>query len=89
MILQVFIDHQELLQNLKAGTSDKCCFKNHDITTTNVVFQSEDDAASIAGTLFVRIMFHNNEPIANVGCRCTHTNSMYYFQLGTLMHILD
>lgn len=55
VILQVFLDHQELLGSLKAGTSDRCCFKNHDITTTNVVFQSEDDAVSTAQTLFVRI----------------------------------
>ena len=86
MILQVFIDHQELLQSLKAGTSDKCCFKNHDVTTTNVVFQSEDDAISTAQTLFVRIMYHNNEPIANVGCRCR----TYNVSLSTwYLHILD
>ena len=52
-IIQAYSDHEELLQNLKDGTSEECCFANHDITTENVIFETDGDPLAAARHIFV------------------------------------
>ena len=49
----MYSDLQELLSSLQAGTSKECCFDNHNITTENIVFDTEGDAVAAARHLFV------------------------------------
>lgn len=44
---------RELLQNLEAGTSEKCCFDNYNITTEYVEFETTGDAVTAALDIFV------------------------------------
>ena len=46
-------DVEDLLKNLQDGTSDECCFDNHNITTGSVLFETVGDAVSIAQPFFV------------------------------------
>ena len=54
-LLQIIIDFEELQQRLRDGTSELCCFDNHNVMVENAVFQNSQNAASVAGQLFVRI----------------------------------
>lgn len=51
--MQVYSDLCELLQSLKAGTSERCCFDNYDITTEYVEFETTGDAVAAALDIFV------------------------------------
>ena len=54
-LLQIIIDFEELQQRLRDGTSEFCCFDNHNVLVENAVFQNSQDAVTVAGRLFVRI----------------------------------
>ena len=49
----MYSDLQVLLSSLQDGTSKECCFDNHNITTENIVFDTEGDAAAATRHLFV------------------------------------
>ena len=51
--MQVYSDLRELLQSLKAGTSERCCFDTYDITTEYVEFETTGDAVAAALDIFV------------------------------------
>ena len=52
-IIQAYSDYEALLQNLKDGTSEECCFGNHDITTENIIFETDGDPVAAARHIFV------------------------------------
>ncbi|CAI8019330.1 hypothetical protein GBAR_LOCUS11627, partial [Geodia barretti] len=51
-LLQIIIDFEELQQRLRDGTSEFCCFDNHNVLVENAVFQNSQDAVTVAGRLF-------------------------------------
>ena len=42
-MLQVNSKFEALLDNLKMGLSEECCFDNHDITTENAEFETGEE----------------------------------------------
>ena len=53
LFMQVYSNFKEFLNSLQEGTSKECCFDNHNITTENIVFDTEGDAVAAARHLFV------------------------------------
>ena len=53
MHMQVHSDVEDLLRNIKDGTSDECCFDNHNITTGSLVFEIEGDTVATVQPFFV------------------------------------
>ena len=53
MHMQVHSDVEDLLGNLQDGTSDECCFDNHNITTGSFVFEIEGDTVATVQPFFV------------------------------------
>ena len=51
---QVYEDVEDLLRHLQEGTSDECCFDNHNITTGSLVFETQGDTVAMAEPFFVR-----------------------------------
>jgi len=43
LFVQLFSDFEALLENLKANTTDTCCFSNTNITVVNRVFSTNED----------------------------------------------
>ena len=47
-------DFETLVENLKMGLSEECCFDNHDITTENVEFETGEGPTKSVQHIFVR-----------------------------------
>jgi len=54
LFIQLFSDFKALLENLKANTTDACCFSNTNITVANQVFSTSDDPTPAIHDILVR-----------------------------------
>ena len=54
--IQLYSDVEKFITNLREGTSDDCCFDNHDITTVNIEFDTSGKAVAAAVDIFVSIV---------------------------------
>ena len=50
-------DVEDLLRKLQDGTSDECCFDNHNITTGSLVFEIEGDTVATVQPFFVSLPY--------------------------------
>jgi hypothetical protein len=53
LFLKTLSDLDQLRQDLRDGTSEICCFDNHDIVTDNAVFEDNGDPVVAARQIFV------------------------------------
>ena len=54
---QVHTDVEDLLRNLQDGTSDECCFDNHNITMGSLVFETVGDTVAMVQPFFVSQLY--------------------------------
>ena len=54
---QVHTDVENILKNFQDGTSDECCFDNHNVTTGSLLFESQGDTVAMAQPFFVSQLY--------------------------------
>ena len=85
--MQVVSDFHELLEKLNDGTSEFCCFENHDILTENVVFDRSSDVIIAAKHIFVSQLMLLFSFTQNSLCRMKEI--LMYFWLTLCQRVLE